>query len=134
MLHYVHSSLIYNSQKLESLTSQVSGAFQGILETSYFLSLPISIISAGPQDFSLFPLSNTRSESIPHSTPFHFPSHVLLSLPTCGCFLLPPNQDRGFFIGYFSLLSSLSSVDCILCILYFLLFVWFGFVWFWVFG
>jgi hypothetical protein len=77
MLHDVHSSLIHNNQKLE--TTQMFSTEEEIQEmwfiytmdttqpfkmrTSYFLRLPVSILSAGPQGFSPFPSPNTRSGS-----------------------------------------------------------------------
>jgi hypothetical protein len=42
--------------------------------------LPVSILLAGPQGFSPFLSSNTRSGSpLSHPTPVHFPSQVPLS-------------------------------------------------------
>jgi hypothetical protein len=57
-----------------SLTSQVSGTFWRVPSTSYLQRWPVSILSAGPQDFSPFPSPNTRWDtllSIP-TTPFTF--------------------------------------------------------------
>ena len=86
------------SESWESLTSQISGVFWRVLRTSYFLRLPLSILSVGPQGFSPFPLPNTRSGfPFPLTPPYpvHFPSQVPPSFPTCDCFLLPPKWDWG---------------------------------------
>jgi hypothetical protein len=99
----------------DSLTSQVSGVLWMVPTTSYFLRLPVYILSAGPQGFSRFPSPSTRSGT-PHSHSHSLPSPSLL--PTYDCCLLSPKCDWAYSLGYFSLLSLLNSVDCILCILY----------------
>jgi hypothetical protein len=43
----------------KSLNSQVSDVFWEISPTSYFLKLPVYILSAGPHSFSPFPSPNT---------------------------------------------------------------------------
>ena len=58
------SSKVPPFESWESLTSQVSGAFWGIPPTSYFLRLPVYILSAGPQGFSPFPYSAIKNEDI----------------------------------------------------------------------
>ena len=80
----------------ESLTSQVSGAFWRVPPTSYFLRLPVSILSAGPQDFSPLPSPKTRSGSLlPTSTlsTLHLLSFPSPSLPTYDGFLFSPKWD-----------------------------------------
>ena len=106
------SSKVPSYESWESLTSQVSGALWGDPPTSYFLRLPVYILSAGPQGFSPFLSPNTRFPS-PHNLP-----QVLPTLPTCECFLLSPSGTEASSLGHFSLLSFLSSVDSVLAILY----------------
>jgi hypothetical protein len=72
---------------------------EGVPPTSFFLGLPVYILSAGPEGFSPFLLLNTRSGfplppliSPPH---VHFPYQVPSSLPTWDCFLLFPKWDWG---------------------------------------
>jgi hypothetical protein len=67
--------------------------------------LPVSILSANPEGFSHFPTPNTRSCSPPPPCP--------LSLPSFGCFLLPPKWDWGeaSSLGPFSFLIILRSMD-----------------------
>ena len=72
------SSKVPPFESWESLTSQVSGAFWRVPPTSYFLRLPVSILSAGPQGFSPFPSPNTRSGS---PLPLSAPQPCPLSLP-----------------------------------------------------
>jgi hypothetical protein len=51
-------------------SSLVHSGGRGCPTTSYFLRLPVYILSAGPQGFSPFPSTNTRSGSpIPHTSP-----------------------------------------------------------------
>jgi hypothetical protein len=88
------SSKVSPFDSWEALTSQVSGAFCRVPTTSYFLRLPVSILSVGLQGFSPFPSPSTRSGS-PHQVPSpsplslpgpSIPSHLWLlsSLPQVG--------------------------------------------------
>jgi hypothetical protein len=75
--------------------------------TSYFLRLPFSILSAGPQGFSPFLSPNTRScPLLPPPFPFtHFTSQVPPFLPICDCFLLSPKWDWGVLTWALSLVD-----------------------------
>jgi hypothetical protein len=100
------SSKVPPFESWDTLTSQVSGAFCGGwsgVGRSYFLRLPVYILSAGPPGFSPFPSHNTRSGTLlsyptsaippppPRSLPLSGPS-----LPTWDCFLLFPKWDWDF--------------------------------------
>jgi hypothetical protein len=89
-----------------------------------FPEVAIYILSADPQGFSSFPLSNTRSgfplplDCPPPST---FPLRSLSpSQLVIAFFSLPSGTELSSF-GHFSLLSFVRSVNCIWCILYFFL-------------
>jgi hypothetical protein len=109
----------------DSLTSQVSGAFWRVPPTSYFRGwrFPVSILSAGPQGFSPFPSSNTRSHPpTPWLLPLPlctFPPRPLLLSPVVIVFFFIPSGTDISSLGHFSLLTFLSSMDCILGILVF---------------
>jgi hypothetical protein len=107
----------------ESLTSQVSGSFWGLPPTFYFLRLPVSILSAGPQGFNPFPSPNTRSGSLLPlllpPVPSTFPAKTLPPSPIMIAFFYLPSGIKASSLGHFSLSSLLNSVDCILCISYF---------------
>jgi hypothetical protein len=117
------SSLLGTSSKVppyeswESLTSQVFGT------TSYFLRLPVFIVSAGTQGFCSFPSPNIRSCSpLPPTAlppcPYSLPSPSLTPSSLVIAFFSLPSGTEAYFLGHFSLLSLLNSVDYILCILY----------------
>jgi hypothetical protein len=86
----------------------------------YFLRLPVSILSAGPQVFSPFLSPNIRSGSNAPFSPVYFPSQVPPSLPpslppspfVIAFFSLPSGTEASS-LGHFSLLTFLSSVNCI---------------------
>jgi hypothetical protein len=112
------SSKVPLFESWESFTSQVSGAFWRVPLTSYFLRLPVYILSAGPQGFfsHFTSLSTRKGRPLPSTlptlppNPSTFPArYTPPSTPVIAFFSLP---------GHFSLLSVLSSVDCILGILY----------------
>jgi hypothetical protein len=100
----------------EYLTSQVSGTFFRLPTTSFFLGLPVNILSAGIQGFSTFPSINTRKGSPTHTVPHpvQFSSQVPHYLPFVISFFSFPSGTERSSLGYFSLLSFLSSVDGIL--------------------
>jgi hypothetical protein len=87
------SSKVLPFEFWESFTSQVSGAFWRVPPTSYLPSLPVYILSVGPQASVLF------SHPIPDQVPLSLPSPALFpsQVPP-----LPP---------YLWLLSSLSRVE-----------------------
>jgi hypothetical protein len=122
------SSMVPPYESWDSLTSQVSGAFCVVAPTTYFLMLPVYILSAGPQGFSNFSSPNTRTGSpLPPSNahiPVHSPSQVPLTIPSSqlviASFSLLSGTEASS-LGHFNLLSLLNSVDCILYILYFFL-------------
>ena len=114
------SSKVPPCESRDSLTSQVSGAFWGTPPTSYFLRLPVSILSDGPQGFSPFSSPNTRSGS-PLPATVSPPKSFPLS-PLEIAFFSLPSETEASLLGHFSLLNLLNSVDCILCILYGVLF------------
>ena len=103
------SSKIPPFESWESLTSQVSGAFWGVPPTSYFLRLPVCILSSGPQGFSPFPSPTTRSGSplppLPHHTPSTFPPRSLPSSPLVIAFFSLLSGTEASSLGHFSLLS-----------------------------
>jgi hypothetical protein len=94
----------------ESLTSYVSGTFWGVSPTSYFLTLTVYILSAGPLGFSPFLSPYTRS-GVPPPTPPDPPP--LLSLPGLSpsplviAFLSLPSGTEEFSLGPFNLLRCL---------------------------
>jgi hypothetical protein len=115
----------------QSFTSQVSVAFLRVLPISYLPRLPVSILSAGPQGFSPFPSSNTRSGStlLPtYPPPVHFPSQVPPFLPTCDCFLLSPKWDWDILTWAFQLVDLFEFWGLCLGYSFFVVFVWFLFV------
>jgi hypothetical protein len=98
-----------NIPPFESLTSQVYDAFWGVPSTSYFLRLPVYILSAGPQGFSSFPSPNTWSGS-PSYHPLHPHSIHFASLspsPLVTDFFSPPSGTDAFCV-----LWTLSWVFC----------------------
>jgi hypothetical protein len=95
------SSKILPFDSWESFTSQVSGAFWRVPTTSYFLRLPISILSAGPQGFSPFTSPNNRLSPLSLPLPDH-PRALSLPGPSLPphlwLFLLSPKWDWGILI------------------------------------
>jgi hypothetical protein len=88
--------------------------------TSYFLRLPLYILSSGLWGFSPFPSLNTRSGFPPlapkkNPTPTIFPPKSFPSSPLVIAFFSIPSRTEASSLGHFSLLSLLNSVDCILC-------------------
>ena len=78
----------------------------------YFLRLPVSILSAGPQGFSPFPLPNTRSGSLYPQlppTPSTFPHKSLPPSPLVIAFFFLPSGTEASSLGHFSMLSLLNS-------------------------
>jgi hypothetical protein len=117
------SSKVPHFDSWESLTSQVLGAFWTVPPTSYFLRLPVSILSVGPRSFSPFPSPNTRSASplllTPH--PIHFPSALVIA------FFSLPSRAEVSSLGHFSLLSLLSLLSSVdLYLRYSVPFLFFG--------
>jgi hypothetical protein len=108
----------------ESLTLQVSGTFWRVPPASYFPSLPLSILSVGPQGFSSF------LDPIPNHVPFFpFPPHspfpprsLSPSLLLIAFFSLPSSTEVSL-LGPFSLLTFLSPMHCIVGILYFFIYI-----------
>jgi hypothetical protein len=117
------SSKVPPYQSCESLTSQVSGVFWRVPQTSYLLSLPASILSDGPQGFSPFPSpSSTSGFPLPYFFPpalFTFSPRPLSPSQLVIAFFSLPRRIAAFLLGFFSLLTFLTLVDCILGILYF---------------
>jgi hypothetical protein len=98
VLHFLHSIFHSVPLPIHPLTSLYPTLvhFCRVPPTSYFLRLPVYILSAGPQGFSPFPSPNTKSGfpyplMFPHSV--HIPSQVPPSLPTCDCSLLSPKWN-----------------------------------------
>jgi hypothetical protein len=93
----------------------------GSPQAPYFLWLPVSILSAGPQRFSPFPSPNTRSGSPlppPPHAPFTFSSRSHPPSPLVIAFFSLPSGTEASSLEHFSFFTFLSSVDCILGILY----------------
>jgi hypothetical protein len=81
----------------ESLPPPRSLVHSGLPPTSFPLSLPVSMLSAGPQGFSPFPSSNNKSDCpLPPIPPHTFPSS------------LPPSPLVYCSVGF---------VFCVFCIL-----------------
>jgi hypothetical protein len=96
----------------ESLTSQVSGPFWRVSPPSYLLRLPVSIPSAGPWGFSLFPSPNTKSGSPVYFLPT-FPPKSFPPSPLVIAFFSLPSRAETSSLGHFSLLSLLNFVRVI---------------------
>ena len=92
-----------------------------------FQSCLFPFFSAGPQGFSPFPLTNTRSGSpLPLLLPAPFPSYVPLSLTTCDCFLLPPKWDWCVLTWAFQFFELFEF--CVLYLGYSVFFFFFGLI------